>query len=386
MKLDAKTKKEIEELIEDEFNNVSNLDVKDDGEIYFTLPVRRSGSRFGYDVDEVYDIESENKAIKIEMQDVHIEQDDPDDPYKRLVCVTAKVSIDDELMGESYSMRHIMLFEKFTTNAKKGAGAAFEFLAGPGDWKPFERVRRKIKNMAKQGWEVQETEQRGDQYSGPGVYWEIGDPNGTNFTGIGFRIAKEPNKPNYFYHNSHSGNIFKPNTALNAVWNHHSERPGPGGWYTFDEKYVHDVLNRMILSGLKPKEEAKPKEASAPKTLELNTTVDDYEHEGDTENQVNTLKNLGFRVLRVTPAGEVEPDDEPRIKFSITFGNEGDVKAMLDKCKYQIEKMHRTHDGSECEHPSQLKWYLSEFDKKFNTKYLEKFKGEIEDLEKLYNQ
>jgi len=99
-------KKEIEELIKDEYPEASNIFFHKDGEVYFTLPPRK------YDVDEVHDMENEDGSVKLEITDAHVEQDDPDDPYRRTLSVTAKAMLDDSLR-ENRTMQHIRLFEEF---------------------------------------------------------------------------------------------------------------------------------------------------------------------------------------------------------------------------------------------------------------------------------
>jgi hypothetical protein len=120
--LSPEDKKKIEDLVKSSYNNVQNFNIDKDDDIYFTLTPRMSKSRFGgYDVDEIYDLETKNGRIKLNVEDAHIEDDsDGEDPWpKKLLCVTYKASIDDEIEENAKTMKHIKLFEDFKDAASK---------------------------------------------------------------------------------------------------------------------------------------------------------------------------------------------------------------------------------------------------------------------------
>ena len=88
-----------------------------------------------------------------------------------------------------------------------------------------------------------------------GWYYKIQKPENEKNdigTGIGYKAhslipsdIKAGKKPvpntDYFYHNSHG----KDDNKLNNIWNHSGDKPGPGGWYTFDETYVENLIEKM---------------------------------------------------------------------------------------------------------------------------------------------
>lgn len=119
----------------------------------------------------------------------------------------------------------------------------------------YKKIERKINKLKQLGYTVQKQLTGSEKY-GHSIYWKIGIPGYRNHTGIGYHFV-HGNETDYFYHNSHSGPINKPDTAPNAVWNTHSKTPGPGGWYTFDDKYILDDIKHLADTAEKNKEEAK---------------------------------------------------------------------------------------------------------------------------------
>ena len=116
----------------------------------------------------------------------------------------------------------------------------------------FNKIRKCMIDLKKNyGYIVYESDTISTFDNGRDVYWKIGKPDGTGFVGLGYSFpavrmktdkwGENPtyeDQTDYYFHNSHSGNINKPSTALNGVWNHSGKNPGPGGWYTFDEEYI----------------------------------------------------------------------------------------------------------------------------------------------------
>ena len=119
----------------------------------------------------------------------------------------------------------------------------------------YKKIERKINKLKKLGYVVKK-EFKGNEKYGYSYYWTIGIPEYRNHTGIGYRFVRI-DKPDYFFHNSHSGPVENPGKSPGSVWNNNSETPGPGGWYTFDDKYILDVIDSLAKSAESKKEEAK---------------------------------------------------------------------------------------------------------------------------------
>jgi len=151
-------------------------------------------------------------------------------------------------------MRAKLVFEKFTEKSDPivDMGIGMNKVAAQFDYKKIERKINKLKHL---GYTVQKTLNGSEKY-GYSYYWKIGIPGYRNHEGIGYHFV-HGDKPDYFYHNSHSGPIDNPSTQLGNVWNNHSKTPGPGGWYTFDDNYILNELKQLADSAEKRKEEVK---------------------------------------------------------------------------------------------------------------------------------
>lgn len=119
----------------------------------------------------------------------------------------------------------------------------------------YKKIERKINKLKKLGYVVQKNLTGSEKY-GYSYYWKIGVPGYRNHEGIGYHFVIG-NESDYFYHNTHSGPIDNPSKSPNGTWNNHSKTPGPGGWYTFDDKYILNVIKQLEDSAENKKEEAK---------------------------------------------------------------------------------------------------------------------------------
>lgn len=114
------------------------------------------------------------------------------------------------------------------------------------------KIRRRIMSLRKLGYIVTEkvnyeSTSKNGWYSPGSTYWRIGKPDEKHHIGIGY-INVNNVKPctDYYFHNGHSGNILTPNESLGSTWNHSNKnKPGPGGWYTFDEAYVKNIIDNL---------------------------------------------------------------------------------------------------------------------------------------------
>lgn len=119
----------------------------------------------------------------------------------------------------------------------------------------YKKIERKINKLKHLGYVVQKTLNGSEKY-GYSYYWKIGIPGYRNHEGLGYHFVHIDNS-DYFFHNSHSGPIENPSTSLGSTWNVHSEKPGPGGWYTFDDKYILNQIEKLAASAERKKEEVK---------------------------------------------------------------------------------------------------------------------------------
>ncbi len=124
-------------------------------------------------------------------------------------------------------------------------------------------IEKKINSLASKGYIIKKQRSESDG----SWYYKIQEPEdlGTDRgIGIGYTAFEyKTTKPNtdYFYHNSHGNDDNK----LGNVWNHKtSDSPGPGGWYTFDQKYIEDKLNKLSSQTPKEKEAPKPTPKQTP--------------------------------------------------------------------------------------------------------------------------
>jgi len=117
----------------------------------------------------------------------------------------------------------------------KGGGVGGKRFNGP-------KIEKRIKNLAKKGWVIKKIRSNEDG----SWYYKIQKPEDSNSdrgTGIGyasfFTYGEKNPYTDYFYYNTHGDNDERPNN----VWNYKGEQRGPsGGWYSFDETYIENLL------------------------------------------------------------------------------------------------------------------------------------------------
>ena len=112
-------------------------------------------------------------------------------------------------------------------------------------------------------------------------------------------------------------------------------------------------------------------------------TVDDYEHDGDTQNEINSWKGLGLQFIK-THHGD-EPGDAPENEFSFVPTPEN-VKSVIEKLERKIHNLRgaRHKDYSSIQHPSVVQGFVEEIDQKAKTKYAQEYKDKFEQLNNLY--
>jgi hypothetical protein len=150
-------------------------------------------------------------------------------------------------------MRAKFINEKFTEKSDP----IVDMGIGPNKYSPtfdYKKIERKINKLKKLGYVVQKKLNGSEKY-GYSLYWKIGMPGYRNHEGIGYHFTFKDDH-DYFFHNSHSGPIEKPSTSPGSTWNTHSEKPGPGGWYTFDDKYILNQIDQLAALAERKKEDA----------------------------------------------------------------------------------------------------------------------------------
>jgi hypothetical protein len=131
-------------------------------------------------------------------------------------------------------------------------------------------IESRIKALASKGYIVKKTRQEPDG----SWYYKIQKPENANNdigTGIGytaFEYKTTKPKTDYFYHNSHGSDDNK----LGNVWNRSKDssgNPGPGGWYTFDQKYIEQVIDNLASQNLQQAPVATPKKVDKEDVLSI---------------------------------------------------------------------------------------------------------------------
>lgn len=118
-------------------------------------------------------------------------------------------------------------------------------------------IAKKINSLKEDGYKIIEE----TKFSAPGVissvYWRIGAPDGKSHTGLGYNAGTGKND-DYFYHNSHSGNVDNPSNQTGSTWNHSTNDPAyRHSNYAFNDAYINKEIDNLKTHKPQPKEEIK---------------------------------------------------------------------------------------------------------------------------------
>lgn len=117
-------------------------------------------------------------------------------------------------------------------------------------------------------------------------------------------------------------------------------------------------------------------------TVTFLTTVDDYEHDGDTEREVKKWKSLGARTKVISPE---YPEDNPAPTIEVTMRlSDSLAEKAIDKARESLERAKRTGDYGTAIYAWDIEELFSESDKNNRTTFTEKFSKEIKELEELH--
>jgi hypothetical protein len=111
--------------------------------------------------------------------------------------------------------------------------------------------------------------------------------------------------------------------------------------------------------------------------FKFETEADDYEHTGDTDCKLDSLKKHGFRA---TVDSWDTDEEEAEIIIASLEVSESKIEDIIDRCKSVNERAERTGDYSLTMSGDEILWILSLYDKKFNSDYVKRFKSELENL------
>lgn len=114
--------------------------------------------------------------------------------------------------------------------------------------------------------------------------------------------------------------------------------------------------------------------------ITFESQVDDYEHDGDTQNELIKWKTLGAKTKNI-PGNE---DNDPAIEVTINLSYDIAL-SLIEKCRNSMIKANRTGDYSTAIYGWDLNEIFYEFDKKFGSNYKETFKSKIKELNDLNN-
>lgn len=111
-------------------------------------------------------------------------------------------------------------------------------------------------------------------------------------------------------------------------------------------------------------------------------SVDDYEHDGDTDNEVRKWKSLGAKTKVIKP--EIPEDDpSPLIEVSIRISSTL-AKKMIEKAKSSLERASSTGNYSSAIYSWDIEEIFSESDKQNKTTFNSLFSKELKELESLH--
>ena len=142
-------------------------------------------------------------------------------------------------------------------------------------------------------------------------------------------------------------------------------------------KVIANLKAAMERKKNQPAKEAEPASKEPAKHYEMKKSTDDYEHDGDTDNEVASWKKVGCTV-KMTGDRADEGDGGEYFKVSADV-DEAWVKQACDKLESVIKSAR--HDYSEVLHPTELEYFVKSADKAL----AEKFKKRFDELDKIYS-
>jgi len=117
-------------------------------------------------------------------------------------------------------------------------------------------------------------------------------------------------------------------------------------------------------------------------TITLLTTVDDYEHEGDTERDVKKWRTLGAKTKVIPP--EI-PEDNPAPMIEVTMRVSSTIaKDMIERAKKSLGRAEKTGDYGAAIYSWDVEQILEEYDKKNKTDLVGEFSKELKELEEMH--
>lgn len=111
--------------------------------------------------------------------------------------------------------------------------------------------------------------------------------------------------------------------------------------------------------------------------------VDDYEHEGDLQRELESFYGLHIKVIRTEPGDYDNP--APTIYFQIDVSDDK-ISDILIRLRARIDRAKRTGDYGYCMHPSFIEYILEDIDKKSGSTYSKQYAEELKKLNDLYNE
>lgn len=119
-------------------------------------------------------------------------------------------------------------------------------------------------------------------------------------------------------------------------------------------------------------------------TITFRTSVDDYEHEGDTQDAVESWKGVNVKCKKIDySAMESQDSDSPTLHLEYECGPD-DIQASIQRLRSKVERAKSSGNYGPCLHPSEFEWVLQLVDKQEKTNYLEQYATELKEISKLY--
>jgi len=112
------------------------------------------------------------------------------------------------------------------------------------------------------------------------------------------------------------------------------------------------------------------------------SSVDDYEHSGDTDREVKKWKSLGAKTKVIQPD---IPEDDPAPMIEVTMRlSDRLADDAISKAKSSLERANRTGDYGTAIYSWDLEELFREYDKKNKTTFMEVYAKELKGLEELH--